>query len=90
MMHLDHHPILVIFLPQKIPVQLTLEFTVMCFFNDNFFNFQQFFSPIGYGPLFQIVHVASNTDVDAGMYLCFNPSSFKNPAKFHCYLFDFF
>ena len=41
----------------------------MCFFNDNFFNFQQFFSPIGYGPLFQIVHVASSTQVAAGMYL---------------------
>ena len=69
MMHLDHHPILVIFLLQQIPVQLTQEFIVMCFFNDYFFNFLTIFSLIGYGPLFQVVHVASSTQVAAGMYL---------------------
>ena len=31
--------------------------------------FLRFFSFIGYGPLFEIVHVASSTQVAAGMYL---------------------
>ena len=42
----------------------------MCFFSNNCVTFfLTFFSPIGYGPQFQVVHVASNTQAASGMYL---------------------